>query len=876
MDIKKPLILFVLSLLVFTGVSQTMIIQKSDLIESKNGKSYFVHTVMKGQTVYSISKAYNVTPDEIYFENPGSKQGINIGQKLYIPTVNKETELKQEVSNTSFDFFYHVAANNETYEQIGSIYLIPAKYIRKANPGLVPPFREGEYVKVPVEEAFDILDGVSTKVLTDNSVNYNNNRNYNTSTNQGNIRPDKPADNSKQINKPQSETVSFDPGIPIIQDYRHVVILGETTSTIAKKYGIPVEVLKAANPGLGNTVQKGDRLRVPDKTKIKDLNDNKALTEPAVADFETKTDTSLVEYKKTTIKEEEQENIIHIVRKKETLYSIGREYGLTVDELIQANPGLTTLIKIGQKIIVPKKKITLPYLIYKPDKITKINKVAKLFKIPVYQIRDFNPGIGSRLYPEQEVKIPVGSNAIIVPYIPEIEEINETEAEFEEHPVNMSDCDFRQHPNKVFRVALMIPLSLEESDSLDLNQFYMAPKPYFKPFRFIKFYEGALMAIDSLTGMGANIRFYVYDVDKNITKTAKVLQEPELKTMDLIIGPFFNTSFNQVALFAGNFNIPIVNPLSYRDAVVNDYKTVYRVKSGSSYQEPVLKEFIKKYAPNSKVFLISQTSYLDADMVTTLRNGVQSVINNQVKVSNQDLFGLSYDVAERDSLYERLELPPPFIFENTEIYPEILENTLGDSTTINNTLVKINYSVDSLYPFYESASPIRNNLVILYGTKKSFILDVLNRLNESRDTFDIQLVGMPTWERINNLNNIKMNNLKVSYFTTGYIDYENDNIQEFIVDFRERYNTEPDNYAFSGFDITYYFLSALYFLDKDIDKCIEEFPLDLLLGKYHFRRVGNTNNYINKYWHMLQIRDLERIKIHDELITPDSRSYYYD
>jgi len=72
----------------------------------------------------------------------------------------------------------------------------------------------------------------------------------------------------KTIVKPEPETVSFNPEIPVIQDYRHVVILGETTQSIAKKYDIPVETLKAANPGLGSTVVKGDRLRIPDKTKL--------------------------------------------------------------------------------------------------------------------------------------------------------------------------------------------------------------------------------------------------------------------------------------------------------------------------------------------------------------------------------------------------------------------------------------------------------------------------------------------------------------------------------------------------------------------------------------------------------------------------------
>ena len=893
MHITKPLIILLFSVLTLAISAQTVVIKKSDIIESRNGKSYYVHTVQKGQTVYSISRAYEVTPDEIYFENPGTKQAINVNQTILIPTVNKETELKKEVSTSNFDFFYHVAANNETFDQISAIYLIPAKYIRKANPKLTPPFREGEYVKVPVEEAFNVLDGkVNEPVLAEtnieiykpatrppakkptvsptNNSNQQNNKQSNTNKPKNTPKPDyKPT-------KPASETVSFDPSIPVIQDYRHVVILGETTQSIAKKYDISVELLKAANPGLGNTVVKGDRLRIPDKTKLEQqvVKDTSKQIPVEIAEI-----VEVVKDTNTPIPEKVPiiENISHKVKKKETLYSIGREYGLTVDEIIAANPGLTSHIKIGQIITVPKKKINNPYIIHEVEKTTKTNKLAKLYRIHTYQIMDFNPEVGSRVYEGDAIKIPVGNKAIIVPVTPEddiIKTIEGPDNEIEMNPT--SDCDFIPNTDRVFRVALMIPLSLEEADSLDLEQFFLAPQPSFKSFRFIKFYEGALIALDSLTKQGANVELFVYDVDKNITKTVKVLADPELKSMDLIIGPFFNNSFNQVALFAGNFKIPIINPLSYRDAVANNYNSVFKVKPTVYSQRPLIETYIDKFAPNSKVFLISQTSYFDADIVTDIKNGILSTIDSQVKISNQELLDLSYAVAERDTLYDNTTPPPPFIFEKTEIYPEIIEANITDSTVINNYLVKINYSVDSLYPLLENASPIRNNLVILYGNKKSFILDVLNRLNESRDTFDIQLVGLPTWERINNLNNIKMNNLNTSYFSSSFIDYELDKNQDFIHEFRTRYNTEPDNYAFSGFDITYYFLSALYYLGDDFNSCIDQFPMELIQGTYNFQRVGNTNNFVNDYWHILQIKRLSKTKINDYLLLPQNEEYFYE
>ena len=755
----------------------------------------------------------------------------------------------------------------------------------KQTPDLKAPLREGEYVKVPVEDAFDILDGKTTRktpVASNRTVNTNR---YNpeptrkpattptTADTQVTPKPEK-----KQTVEPKTETISFNPEIPVIQDYRHVVILGETTQSIANKYGVPVETLKSANPGLGNYVVKGDRLRVPDKTKIDTIakKQNENETEPIIQDITIVDDTT----SKPSPSTSEVETIKHKVKKKETLYSIGREYGVTVAELMAANEGLTTTIKIGQIIIVPKKKISTPYIIHKAEHNTRVSKIAKLYRIPVYQIIEFNPTLGKRVYQNQEVKIPVGSKAIISPILPidYSTHIKNEESDLDHRLIitDHNNCNFSPDKNRVFKVALMIPLSLEEADSLNTEQFLMSHHPFFTPFRFIQFYEGALIALDSLTKKGMKVEMHVYDVDKNLTKTAKVLQQRELRSMDIIIGPFYSNSFNQVALFAGNFNIPVVNPMSFRESIVNNYSTVIKVKPNSSSQTNMISTFINNFDKKSKVFLISQTSYIDADKVIEINNNTISALTPQVKFSNEDLYNLAYSVAERDTLFDGITQPPPFILEGTEIYPDILENTLTDSTIINNYLTRINYATDSLYPFLDNASPLRNNLIILYGTKKSFILDVLNRLNESKDTFDIKLIGVPSWERINNLSNVKMNNLKLSYFTSTYIDYEHKNTQNFIDKFRSNYSIDPNNFAFAGFDITYYFLSSLYYLGDDFNNCIELFPMELLQSRYHYRRIGNTNNFENDYWHMLQFKNLSIRKIPDNVILPDKQTYTYD
>ncbi len=106
-----------------------------------------------------------------------------------------------------------------------------------------------------------------------------------------------------------------------------------------------------------------------------------------------------------------------------------------------------------------------------------------------------------------------------------------------------------------------------------------------------------------------------------------------------------------------------------------------------------------------------------------------------------------------------------------------------------------------------------------------------------------------------------MNNLNLSYFSSSYIDYNDIKIQKFVLDFRNRYNIEPSDYAFTGFDITYYFLNSLFNLGDSFYDCIEFSPQKLLKSTYHFKRVGNTNNFENSYWNMLQIDDMILRKI---------------
>jgi len=798
----KKLVFSLFIFFAFLSLSaQTVKVYVSDSIQQRDDKQFYIHTVLQGQTVYSIAKAYNVSVDEIYFENPEAKEGISVDQFLWIPTVNKETELSKELKSVDFEFFYHLVKPNETFNQIAKNYNIPVSYILKVNPEIHEPLREGEYIKIPSSETFDISS---------------------------------------------DEEVVFNPDLPVIPNFRHTVTPGETLYSISKRYDVTVSQIRAVNPGMAATLEIGDRLRIPQ---------------------------SGVEIAEEVVKEEPEkpqqpEFYNHRVKRKETLYSISRLYGVTLQDLYASNPGLTPSIDEGQTIKVPFKTIDKSYIIYTAGSKTRLNKIAKLYNVSVSKIEKENPSLRRRILPGQKVRIPVGTKANVLEEeeepLPD-EELAEEQVkeEIEVKPV-LIGCEKRTPVfDRVFKVALMVPFYLEELDSLDRAQFMIKEQDGFTPFRFVNFYEGALIAIDSLKKQGYAIRLFVYDVDQSLTKTAKVLQNPELRKMDLIIGPFQSKSFDQVALFAGNFNIPIVNPFSFRDEIIEKYRTAIKVKSDTKYQAELVASLVAEDYKNAKVFLITHTAYENVEEVNMLAEKVAPMVTPNFKVPNTDLYNLAVEVAFRDEEFEGDGPLPNYTFEGREIFPELLAENIEDSTQFESQLIRMNYMKDSLYPLFENASPFRTNLAIVYGESKAFVMDVMNRLNEHRDTFDIKLIAMPSIERLNNLDEIQSNNMNLTYFSTNYVDYNANEVQDFIFKFREQFKTDPGLYGFTGFDLTYYFVENLVNLDFRLRNCLDQYPGKMLFNTLKIEEVPRTGNYVNSYWNVIRYKNYSLIKLPD-------------
>ena len=176
--LKAVVILLVsLSLTPLSG-QEPVPVEVSDHRTVIGGKEYFLHVVLRGQTLYSISRAYNVTIEQIRSENIITDNSIQEGQMLQIPVSSALQKAKSDVvpvpakdtlsgRDTASEerpvtvtvreapaaqgdekYIYHRVRRGETLASVARQYGITVRDLKKANRGLLFP-QIGDYLRIP-------------------------------------------------------------------------------------------------------------------------------------------------------------------------------------------------------------------------------------------------------------------------------------------------------------------------------------------------------------------------------------------------------------------------------------------------------------------------------------------------------------------------------------------------------------------------------------------------------------------------------------------------------------------------------------------------------------------------------------------------------
>jgi tetratricopeptide (TPR) repeat protein len=94
------------------------------------------------------------------------------------------------------------------------------------------------------------------------------------------------------------------------------------------------------------------------------------------------------------------------------------------------------------------------------------------------------------------------------------------------------------------------------------NTLMPTPNPQFPNQSVLEMYHGMKMAVDSLDNYGVNIELRAYDTERDINITKKILDAPELRNSDLIVGPLFNDQLKVVTDFSVANQVMMISPIS--------------------------------------------------------------------------------------------------------------------------------------------------------------------------------------------------------------------------------------------------------------------------------------------------------------------------
>ncbi len=682
----------------------------------------------------------------------------------------------------------------------------------------------------------------------------------------------------------------------------HTVEKGHTAYFISRKYNIPLDVIYENNPGTRDGLIEGSILKIP--VNIAD-NYTSGLTEINHSDS----------------------YFYHTVESKETLFAIAREYNSTVDVIIGANPALRTgILAVGSVVRIPRKnaqdkimvKITSDgtqkfiqgesYLYHSILPGQTFYSISRQYQVEIVKIQEANPGVSQddlkpgyvlriprdkvesdlsyqlhdknlRLFTNHKVKRRETLYGISREYHVDMETIKTlnpkinfnnlekgtvvripTDAWFASRTATAltqqqttdtikedlkplveltGNCAPETHfdSRNPIKVALLFPFAAKETTRFTLEQdtskmARILPASASRNRVFTEFYSGMLLALDTLKKQGISVELSVFDISPDTLALKRVLNDRYLAKSDLIIGPALAHELPLVSEFSRRYKIPLVYPMSNTNPELRNNPYLFHINTPDSLLYKKMTGEIIRQSAGANLIVIWPP---DAE------NGAR-LLASQIK-------------KEAESYKNR-----------NIIYVEY--RSKGDD--LNDLQLLINKD--------------GKNVIVVPTVREaevSKIIPILSGVKEKTKA-NMILFGMPDWLRFQTIDPEDIHNLNGSVFSSFGIDYNKKLTNDFIRKYRKWFHTEPhaispyfqnsvstsgySRYGIWGYDVTNYFVSALFRYGNDFDICLNDFIHQEVQFNFEFRRFSNWGGYYNSGLFLIKFNSdftSERIPIND-------------
>lgn len=572
--------------------------------------------------------------------------------------------------------------------------------------------------------------------------------------------------------------------------YIHTVQKGQTLYSIGKAYEVNQDDIILENPGLNAaTLKEGQAIRIP-------------VTAPKQA---------------AVYPLNKEDFYAHRVKRKQTVYSLARKYDVEEELIYHYNPWARQGIQPDQTIWIPRRKDAQVIAAANEDKSgyfyhtvkekETLYSISLVYGVAVSDIIDNNDFLRQGLRAGQVLKIP----NIPAPGPADTAAVDTAAGE-------IRPCLPVSNENATYNVALLLPFysryGTEEAtvpaDTIIEEGTYVPSQRQqgLRGRHFAEFYEGFLLALDSLKSTGLSINLHVYDTEHDTLKTTKILQNLPLVQPDLIFGPVYTKDVSIASRLARYQDINLISPLSTRASLVVQNSRVFQAIPSKEAECESLADYLYRFS-KGKFILIRGTD--SVSMNDSWRFKKYFLEHMPVDINNQPLEFQDYRL--NDTLMRRLD---------------------------------------------KVLSQQEENIIIVYSESEPDVSRLISSLYRMSSLYPIKLFGMPVWQTWKTIELNYFHSLQLHLISPFYTDFNSHDVRRFLFKCRSEYGYEPFeissrgyNFCMLGYDLGFYFLSALKQYGKDFQQCLDKLEVGLLLSPYHFVQEGD-GGFVNRGFNMIQ------------------------
>jgi len=158
-------------------------------------------------------------------------------------------------------------------------------------------------------------------------------------------------------------------------------------------------------------------------------------------------------------------------------------------------------------------------------------------------------------------------------------------------------------------------------------------------------------------------------------------------------------------------------------------------------------------------------------------------------------------------------------------------------------------------------SKTQENIIVIPSSKPAVVESFLTNLKILSKSYPIQLIGFPSWQRYSSMDPSNLFELNTFILSPYYIDYESDKIKTFVDRFRYEFDSEPNDYSFRAYDFTLYFATAIKrYGVQFFDHLSEIKDIELLQSNYSIEGVSAWGGFENRGLHIINYTPEFRIK----------------